>query len=163
MRLHWLIALSVAFAATISGCADGAPAGRPTAKVALTRSGACGDAFFWAVTGTGELAVTVSVEARDRSTDGPTTLRFELPDDRVSVAVLRGSKLARNLCTDDLDTGAQPESTGAPTAGNVTITLDPSTGCGTTDGSLRVDGLTGDGIAFAPIAVTSDSIGCFSG
>jgi hypothetical protein len=37
------------------------------------------------------------------------------------------------------------------------------TGCGGTSGSVTLSGLTGDGLSFADVAVSSDMIGCYAG
>jgi hypothetical protein len=165
---HNCLALAIALSAVLTTCSDGGPARTPEPTIALTRSGACGDAYFWAATESGDIAVTVTVDARERSARAPTVIPFERPDDGLTIEVLRGSSLHRNLCNDAIDPDAEPTSTMPATAGRGEITLDPAAdppdGCGTTTGTLRADGLTAsDGTTFEPIAITSHSIGCYSG
>jgi hypothetical protein len=136
----------------------------------LTAGGACGDAYFWATTDSGDVAVTVSTDARNRSQVETTTLEFVVPESRVTVEVLEGENLARNFCTDVLDGASEPQSRQQAVAGEGTITLDPvpegpdSFSCGSVSGELELTGLEAEnGTTFAPIRVTSDSIGCYSG
>ena len=132
--------------------------------VELTQSGACGDAYFWAATETGNRAVTVTVEARDRSDTEPTTIPVDLDD----VQILSGDHLDRNFCTDVLFTESEPQETLAATDGEGEIVLDPpltaaDNPCGA-NGTLTLDGLVAeDRTAFAPIEVSSDEIGCYAG
>lgn len=136
----------------------------------LTAGDACGDAYFWATTDSGDVAVTVSIEARDRSPVEATTLEFVVPDAAVAVEVLEGENLARNFCTDVLDAASEPRGRQEAVAGEGTITLNPVTAgpdsfsCGSVWGELELTGLGAeDGTTFAPIRVTSDSIGCYAG
>ncbi|MGY1774142.1 hypothetical protein [Blastococcus sp. SYSU D00813] len=150
--------------ATTAGTAS--PAGSPTAGgtagVVLTDGDACGEVFFWAAGGSGDVAVTVSTDVVDRATDGPTRLRYALPDPRVEVLVLTGHDLTANFCTDAIDAAAEPTATQEVTAGTVTLDLDPpGEECGESDGRLRIDGLVAaDGTRFAPVDVSSGSVGC---
>jgi hypothetical protein len=135
----------------------------------MASGGACGEAYFWATTETGDLAVTVSVDARDRSHEAPTTIDVAVPDAAVEVEILRGHDLARNFCTDVIDAASEPEDRQPAQAGRGQITLDPApddlgASCGDLGGELRLDGVIAeDGTTFAPITVTSDAIGCYSG
>lgn len=138
--------------------------------VALTESGACGEAFFWAATPAGDVAVTVTVEADRRSSTERTTIPISLSDPAVIVEVLRGRQMTMNFCTDVISTDAQPTSTMAATAGEGEIVLDAAppegeyTACGSTRGSLRLTGLDAeDGTTFAPITLASETVGCYSG
>lgn len=74
--------------------------------VALTESGACGEAFFWAATPAGDVAVTVTVEADRRSSTERTTIPISLSDPAVIVEVLRGRQMTMNFCTDVISTDA---------------------------------------------------------
>jgi hypothetical protein len=146
------------------GCNDQGP----EAPVALPNGDACGDAYFWAATDSGDVAVTVTVEARDRSHREATTLEFVIPDPAVEVEVLSGEQLSRNFCTDLPSSASEPQHRQPATAGEGTITLDPapkgSAACGAVTGELQVDGLVAqDGTRFAPIRISSDSIGCYAG
>lgn len=139
-----------------------------SAPVSLTDGAACGDAYFWVGTPAGDVAVAVTVEARDRSATDDTTIAFSVPDPEVAVTVLRGQDMARNVCTDVIDGASEPTSSAAAVAGEGEIVLGPVDpdgyeSCGTR-GTLRLTGLEApDGTTFAPIEVTSDEIGCYSG
>jgi hypothetical protein len=128
------LALAIAFTAFLAACSDGGPASTPAPEVALTRSGASAHAYFWAATETGDHPVTVTVDAGERSAQAPTVIRFERPDDGLTIEVLRGESLPRNFCTDVVDPNAEPTATVPATAGHGRITLDPATdppnGCG---------------------------------
>ena len=85
-------------------------------------------------------------------------------------ADLEGENLARNFCTDMLDAASEPKVRQDAVAGQGTITLEPmpegpdSLSCGSVSGELELTDLEADnGTTFAPIRVTSDSIGCDSG
>ncbi len=143
---------------------------QPRSLVELPTGGGCGEAYVWAATDSGDIAVTVSVEARDRSRTEPTTTRFSVPGDAVEVRILEGRDLPRNLCTDLIDVDSQPRNSQDAVAGKGTITLDPapdgpdSASCGTVSGVLELTGLEAqDGTTFAPIRVATDSIGCYAG
>ena len=160
-RLFWVLVLL-----GLGGCGPG----RPSSPVVLTAGDACGDVYFWAATKSGDIAVTVSFEARGRSGDEATTLGFVLPSPTVAVEVLEGDRLDRNFCTDVLDGGAEPRRRQAAVSGKGTVTLDPlpegpdSVSCGSVAGELELRDLQAeDGTLFAPIRVSSDSIGCYSG
>lgn len=150
----------------LSGCGPG----RPSSPVLLTAGDGCGDVYFWAATDSGDIAVTVSLEARGRSSDKATTLEFVLPSPTVAVEVLDGDHLDRNFCTDVFDGDAEPRRRQAAVSGTGTVTLDPlpegpdSVSCGSVAGELELRDLEAeDGTLFAPIRVSSDSIGCYSG
>jgi hypothetical protein len=121
----------------------------------------------WAVSESGEVAVTVTVKASERSAVAPTTIPISLPDPAVTTEILTGSNLARNFCTDLPDSSSNPTLRQPATAGRGVITLGPAAkpmACGTTEGTLRLDGLIAkDGTTFAPVEVTSAAIGCYSG
>ncbi len=157
-----LVALCVGL---VGGCA------RETRRerVALTKSGACGDAFFWAASADATRAVSVSVNARRRSTTEATTIRFSVPDPKLKVEVLRGHDLDRSMCTDvpaSLPTGRQPAK-----AGHGIMTLDPRRSPTPTDGqscgvsgTLTIDDVIApDGTTFDRTYVHSQQIGCYAG
>jgi hypothetical protein len=154
-------------ACTTTTAGSGSPASTPAVPgrpggVALPDGGACGEVFFWAASASGDVAVTVSVDVTDRPVDGPTHLRFGLPDAEVDVAVLTGRDLPDNFCTDVIDSRSEPTGTQEVTAGTVTLDVDPpGEECGESDGRLRIDGLVAaDGTAFAPVDVRSGLVGC---
>jgi hypothetical protein len=134
----------------------------------MSKSGGCGDAFFWAESDSGEIAVTVYVEVRSRSADSPTTISIAVPDPAVAVEISTGHNLSRNFCTDLPEASSNPLTRKAAARGTGEITLDPAMpaaeACGSTNGTLRLNGLVGsDGTTFAPIEFTSSTIGCYSG
>ena len=145
------------------------PAEPPSPPVELTDGDACGDASFWAATDSGDIAVTVSIDAVDRSSAEALTQDFVLPDAAVSVEVLEGRGMSQNFCTDVVNGSAWPRERQGAVAGEGTIRLDPlppgePMGCGSVSGDLELTGLEAeDGTTFAPIRVRSDSIGCYSG
>lgn len=137
-------------------------------RLELPKSGACGEAIFWAASESGDVAVTVTVEAQRRSTDMRTTIPISLPSDTVTVRILRGRNLQANFCTDVINLAWQPTSSASPSTGDGSIVLDPAPprfdGCGGVEGTMHLNDLMADdGTAFAPISVTSMSIGCYSG
>lgn len=143
---------------------------RDTTTLEVTAGDACGDAFFWATTESGDLAVTVRIEAMHRSTTEETTWEFEVSDPDVAVEILEGEGLSANFCNDVVSTSAEPRQRQAGVAGEGTITLQPALagpdplGCGSVVGELELTGLqAADGTRFGPVRVTSDSIGCYSG
>ena len=163
--------LLIALGLFVAGC--GEDEDEPTVAAAaedveLTQSGACGEAYFWAASENGAVAVTVSVEARDRSADEQTVIRFAVTDPGVEVKVLHGNQLHRNFCTDVIDGASEPKEAEAAAVGEGEIQLDPPgpevSSCGTTSGTLRLQGLEAEsGLTFAPIDVSSESIGCYAG
>jgi hypothetical protein len=138
----------------------------PVDLVELGPGSGCGDAFFWATTPDDRVAVTVTLDVRDRSTTEETTLSYDVGDPAVTVKVLRGEKLSTTFCTDVLTGDPIQRETDAST-GHAEVRLDPGRpdmmGCGTTSGSLTLSGLTGDGLSFADVTVDSDMIGCYAG
>jgi hypothetical protein len=134
----------------------------------LSRSGACGEAFFWAESDSRDVAVTVVVNARSRSANSSTTISIAIPDPTVTVEILRGHDLSENFCTDVLFNSSVPVSKEAAASGTGEITLDAALpdgkACGSTNGTLRLSGVVGnDGTTFAPIEFTSSMIGCYAG
>jgi hypothetical protein len=155
-----------ALAAVVTGCGedDGA------SEVVLAGGDACGDALFWATTAADDVAVTVFVDAVDRSLLEPTVLEYDLPDPAVQVEILEGDALSRNFCTDVIDSASEERSRQVATGGQVTVTLDPPPEgqapftCGNVSGKLELHGLVAeDGTTFAAVSVTSDAIGCYAG
>jgi hypothetical protein len=143
------------------------PATVPAAKVVLSQSGACGDAFFWAVTPDGTRAVTVTVEVRQRSHTAPTTIEFTVPDPLVKIEIQRGRGLAGALCSDVINTQTwHVDSRDYGVMGSGRLEVDPplaASHCGA-QGRLRLDGLVAsDGTRFAPIDIRTKSIGCYAG
>lgn len=101
--------------------------------------------------------------------DETTTIPISLPDPAVTVEVLRGEKLATNFCTDEINTAFEPATKQPATGGEGEVLLEPSTtsdplSCGGAVGTLRLAGLVAeDGTTFAPVEVSSRSIGCKAG
>ena len=165
-----ILALSCTIAAALVACGGAATRGSDATTtpepVLLSRGDACGDAFFWAATESGDIAVTVAMEATNRSRRNSASIAFELPERSVEVQILSGSNLAANFCTDVPSPESDPRERQDAAAGQGVITLDPATGnpCGSTQGELKLDHLVAqDGTTFTPIFVTSDSIGCYAG
>jgi hypothetical protein len=138
----------------------------PVDLVELGPGGACGDAFFWAATADDSIAVTVMVDARERSTREPFRASYDVSAPELTVKVLRGERLSSTFCTDIL-VGDPVESETAASAGTAEVRLDPGTpdmtGCGKTGGSLVVSGLADGGLSFASFTVESGTIGCYAG
>ena len=169
---HATAAILITVLAAVSACSRGGSNASPEPKedVRLTVSGGCGDAFFWATTPKGDVAVTVSVEARDRTAEAPTTIDLDLPHPEAADEGPPGQGLARNYCNDIILADSKPTDTQAVTAGTGSVTLDPPkdpggyANCGTTSGRLRLRGLEAeDGTTFAPIDASTDQIGCYAG
>jgi len=99
-------------------------AGSTSAAVELPNGDACGDAYFWATSDSNDVAVTVTIDAQDRSRQDATTVRFTLPDPSVEVEVLGGRDLSRNFCTDVIDSTSEPQDRQMVTGGKGTITLE---------------------------------------
>ena len=156
--------------AALAGIVSACVGDEAASEVVLTSGDGCGDASFWATTAADDVAVTVHVDARDRSLLEPTTLEYVLPDPAVEVEILEGDGLSRNFCTDAIDSASEPQRRRLATAGEVTVTLDPPPGgpdvfgCGSVSGKLELHGIVAeDGTTFAPVTVTSDAIGCYAG
>jgi len=148
------------------GSVDGASSTEP---LALPQSGACGDAFFWAATAAGDLAVTVQLEARERSDSEPTVVDFTVPDPAVAVTLQTGTELVQAFCNDLLDQNHEVQAEHAASEGTGNITLEPiaegDATCGIT-GELHVEGLAfedGTEVEVDTIDIQSDDIGCYAG
>lgn len=150
------------------GVGDGGAGGRQAAVV-LEQSGGCGDAFFWAATAEGDVAVTVTVEARSRSTAEPTVIDFTLPDPVVAVEVQRGRALVQPMCNDVIDSRVwrvDERLAGVSGAGRIRLAPraegEPSA-CGVS-GDLRLEGLVAeDDTRVGDVAIQTDQIGCYAG
>ena len=151
---------------------DQGAAGEPSPATAidLARTGACGEAFFWAESAAGDIAVTADVTySRPTDAQGTVAIPFTLPGNQaVTVQVLTGQDLSRNFCTDLPAQSSEPDNTSPAVAGQgrVTIAPPPSNGnaCGRTLGTLHLSGLVAEnGAEFSPITVESRDIGCYSG
>jgi hypothetical protein len=138
----------------------------PVDLVRLGPGGACGDVFFWATTADDKVAVTVMIDAPERSTTEPLEASYDVGDPAMTVTVLRGDRLSSTFCTDVL-IGDPVDSQAPASAGTADVRLDPGTpdmlGCGSTAGSVTVSGLEGDDLSFAAFRVDSEAIGCYAG
>ncbi len=167
MRFTLWISTSVLLLA-VGGCTSAAA---PPEDLSLPATGGCGDAYFWAATADGDVAVTVYAELRNRATAEPTTLEFTVPDGAIQIEVLRGENLPRNFCTDLADMRSEPASVGTAASGSGSIRLAPPAPClssGTdvvaAQGDLSLNDLIAeDGTTFAPVSVSTHYIGCYSG
>ena len=133
----------------------------------LARSGGCADAFFWAANTDGTLAVTVNVDARQRSGAAPTVIDFTARDPKVKIEIQRGRGLVQPFCNDLITQEWHVDSRDHAVEGTGRITLNarrqPSR-CGSSRGRLHLDGLVaGDGTRFASIDVPTANIGCYAG
>jgi hypothetical protein len=178
-RTVLLVAAMAGLAACTSGGSAAGPSEQPTVApsipsdgtsvptlVKLTEGDACGDAFFWAATTSGDIAVVVRVDAHSRSKSVSTFYPLN-EDDLSQVSVLQGEHLDRNFCTDLIVGNWEPTSRQRVVAGTGEVGLAPaagSQGCGATQGTLNLQGLIAeDGTRFAPIRVESQNIGCVAG
>ena len=126
----------------------------------------CGDAFFWATNADDTIAVTVTVEQRERVATEPTTASYDVGDPGLTVTVLRGQDLSSTFCTDLL--------VGDPVDSR-RLRPPPATSrsCSSRGTRLRrlrqhhgtatVTALEGDGLSFADVTVESAHIGCYAG
>jgi hypothetical protein len=156
----------------LSGCtsgdtSDGAAATtspEPTG-IELPRTGACGDAFFWAESTDGHVAVTVdAVYSKPPGSDPAMTIPFTVPGPVVDVRVLTGNDLSQNFCTDILLSESEPTTRLQAVEGHGEITIDPPQGeehaSGHMFGTLELRDLVAeDGQTFSTINVSSNDLG----
>jgi hypothetical protein len=147
-----------------------APSSSPPVERAgevLPKSGGCADAFFWAANAEGTLAVTVNVDARQRSAAAPTVIEFTLPEPNVEIEIQRGRGLVQPFCNDVISQEWHVDSRDHAVEGKGRITLSARRQqfrCGSSHGRLHLDGLVaGDGTRFASIDVATANIGCYAG
>jgi len=163
------LTLVVALAACGSDDDDGGAGPTSGEPIELTRSGGCGDAYLWAATEDGMVAVTVAVEVPRHSTRDDTVVEVDLPDPDVEAHLLRGDRdLTGNLCTDAIDGNAEPTSTVPLTAGTGEVVTTPVPTdvdlCGEVEGRLELEGVEAeDGTRIADISARTDDIGCYAG
>ncbi len=141
--------------------------GRQAAE-SLTRSGGCGDAFLWAANSNGTLAITFTVDARERRATGPTIIDFTVPDASVKVEVQRGRGLVQPFCNDVIDGNVwRVDSRRPAAAGTGRITLAAAgavpPACGARGELHAQDLVAEDGTKFDAIDIKTDSIGCYAG
>ena len=130
----------------------------------FTRSGGCGNAYFWATTEDDEHAVVVSVDLRDRSTSGPTVVDVSLPDSAVDIELWEGTGLGSLMCNDVVEGEVTSEAPVVEGAG--TITVEPRAGDDVdyVDGKLELTGLVAeDGTELPDLAISTTSIGFYAG
>jgi hypothetical protein len=135
--------------------------------VELPRTGACGEAAFYAASADDTVAVLVTVDARRRSTDAPTQYTVERAMGYVHVEVVSGRRLSEGFCTDMLVAGHLiDDRVGVGTVSGTIVLQPPATaaqGCGV-GGVLHLDDLTAAfGRQFAAIDIETDVIGCTPG
>lgn len=145
--------------------------------VRLTKTGACGNARFWAASADGKVAIVVEVGAMDRSTDQPLESDIDgpgpsmvdagsPPSGEISVRVDRGINLFRLYCT-DLPGNARRTSRDAATKAAGWVVLEPPSrahGSPPVHGTLRIEGVEArDGTRFDPVDISTSSIGALSG
>lgn len=135
-------------------------------RLVLSKSGACGDAFFWAANAGGTVAVTVTADVRTRSAAVPTSIVFTVPDPKVTIEIQRGRDLMQPFCNDVITQDWHVDSREVAVQGKGRITVDAPRApghCGS-KGRLRLAGLVGRaGTRFAAIDVKTASVGCYAG
>jgi hypothetical protein len=162
-----MVMVSLVVLSGLAACRPPEPSGER-----MTTGGGCGEVTFWALSASGELAVTVSVDVRHRSSEQPTTVPVAAGDPDVSIGIMRGHKLRELLCNDAFSGEAVVTWRGSATAGRGYLTVDPWQPadwpegwprCGGT-GVLHLTGLVaGDGTRFAPLDVQTHDLGCYPG
>ncbi len=135
---------------------------------ALTQFGGCGDAFFWAATADDTVAITISVEARDRPRDAVFERTYDLATDTgITVEVIEGAALSPAFCNDVIDANRhRVDRTETIAEGIVTVRVDPPPdefgafvhGKATLEGARLADGRP-----IVPFTVTTDQIGFYAG
>lgn len=173
-----LVAAGAVALLTVAACTEESDGPlRTRGVVTLEQSGACGEAFFWAASRSGDVAVTVQVDVRKRATNAATTVGFSVPDDQVAVEVLRGNALHRNFCTDL--PFSEPESRAPARRGKGALTLaapadgegvDPPAGsaiggpgCGVKGTLALTELVADDGTRIEVPTVRATTIGCYAG
>ena len=150
----------------LAGCGeqdDVRSGGTGATALEFTRSGGCGDAYFWATTEDDEHAVVVSVDLRDRSTSGPTVVDVSLPDSAVDIELWEGTGLGSLMCNDVVEGEVTSET---PVEGAGTITVEPRAedDVDYVDGKLELTGLVADdGTELPDLAIKTTSIGFYAG
>jgi hypothetical protein len=121
----------------LAACGDGgggeartvgpAPGGStPEEPIELSRSGGCAEAFLWAATEDGTVAITVGVEVPRFSTTDPVTIDLDVPDPAVEATLLRAdADMTRNFCVDVIEADAEPDETIPLTAGTGEVVIGP--------------------------------------
>jgi hypothetical protein len=134
------------------------------AAIELSRSGGCADAFFWAASADGELAVTAYVDVRDRQ--DAVHLEIDLPDPPVEVTLQRGTDLTQPFCNDVLDQDYELEEEVPVTEGHLELTVDAARGDGHgfRMGTLVLTDLVAeDGTRLPDLEITTEMIGMYAG
>jgi hypothetical protein len=140
MHNYMLGSSTLILASLLAGTSCGEQPGRaavptspPAHEIQLTRIGACGDAFFWASTAEGDIAVTLYIDAANRSTTQPLALTLRLPD------------------------------SGAKGIGQIILEPRPRLRFGYASGIVRLTGVVAaDGTRFAPITMTTVCVDCYA-
>jgi hypothetical protein len=156
-------------AITLVGCGEqddvrsgGTGATEPALE--FTRSGGCGDAYFWATTADDEHAVVVSVDLRDRSTSGPTVVDVSLPDSAVDIQLWEGTGLGSLMCNDVVEGEVTSETPVIEGAGTITVEPRAEDDIDYVDGKLELTGLVAeDGTELPDLAIKTSSIGFYAG
>lgn len=156
------LGVSLAVVAITTGCA-GDDEQRPAPPIGWDTSGVCGEAFFWAASSDGTLAVTISV-GTFQATDEPAATSFSLPDDLVDVEVVHGTRLDRYYCTDLPASGAAVTSTEKVVAGSGEVELGRRGLCSEVPGTLALRGIrTSPGTEYPSVDIDALGVGCSSG
>jgi hypothetical protein len=151
----------------LAGCGeqdDVRSGGTGATALEFTRSGGCGDAYFWATTEDDEHAVVVSVDLRDRSTSGPTVVDVSLPDSAVDIELWEGTGLGSLMCNDVVEGEVTSETPVVEGAGTITVEPRAEDDVDYVDGKLELTGLVADdGTELPDLAIKTTSIGFYAG
>ena len=151
----------------LAGCGeqdDVRSGGTGATALEFTRSGGCGDAYFWATTEDDEHAVVVSVDLRDRSTSGPTVVDVSLPDSAVDIELWEGTGLGSLMCNDVVEGEVTSETPVVEGAGAITVEPRAEDDVDYVDGKLELTGLVADdGTELPDLAIKTTSIGFYAG
>jgi hypothetical protein len=167
MNRHPAAVLFAVPAFVLAGCGeqdDVRSGGTGATALEFTRSGGCGDAYFWATTEDDEHAVVVSVDLRDRSTSGPTVVDVSLPDSAVDIELWEGTGLGSLMCNDVVEGEVTSETPVVEGAGTITVEPRAEDDVDYVDGKLELTGLVADvGTELPDLAIKTTSIGFYAG
>jgi hypothetical protein len=135
-------------------------------RLPLAPYGGCADAVFHAIGKANEQALTISVDASQRSTTEPTVLDITLPDPAVTVTLQRGAGLDQPMCNDVLGPEYRVDSEVPAVSGTIHIELGPRSegyGGGVTGLAVTKDLIMQDGTSLVDLYISTDQIGFYAG
>lgn len=143
------------------------PMGEGVLSSQLTQFGGCGDAFFWAATADDTVAITISVDARERPRDAAFERTYDLATDTgITVEVIEGAALSPAFCNHVIDANRhRVDRTEAIAEGIVTVRIDPPPdefGAFVHGKATLEGGRLADGRPIVPLTVTTDQIGFYA-